>query len=85
MNSSQEQPPRWLQYSLRTLFVVMLLVAAFFGGRESMRPAIDVERMKAAELGKLADVERAERIRAVEEGLARISHCAEETGGLLEP
>jgi pyridoxine/pyridoxamine 5'-phosphate oxidase len=36
-----------LQFSLRTLFWLMLLVAAFFGGRESMRPALQAERVKA--------------------------------------
>ena len=70
MTSPDGKPRRWLQFSLRTLFVVMLVVAAFFGGRESMRPVIEAERIKATELGKLAEVERAERIRAVEETLS---------------
>lgn len=47
MNMLEARPRRWLQFSLRTLFIAMLVVAAFFGGRESMRPAIRVERLKA--------------------------------------
>lgn len=70
MTRTTTNPRRWLQFSLRTLFVVMLLVAAFFGGRESMRPAIEIERMQAAkEARELAEIERNERIKAVEEGL----------------
>ncbi len=45
---------RWLQFSLRTLFVLMLVVAAFFGGRDSMRPAIEAERAKSADARALA-------------------------------
>ena len=59
MNSSQERPRRRLQFSLRTLFVVMLIVAAFFGGRESMRPAILAERVKTLRARELAEQERA--------------------------
>ncbi len=51
-------PRRWLQFSLRTLFVAMLLVAAFFGGRESMRPAIRDERSKALQAQAMAEKER---------------------------
>lgn len=69
MSSSEVRPRRWLQFSLRTLFVLMLVVAAFFGGRESMRRAFEAERAKARAMHKLAEVERAERIRAVEERL----------------
>ena len=47
MDSSDVRPRRWLQFSLRTLFVLMCVVAAFFGGRESMRPMIQAERLRA--------------------------------------
>ena len=59
MCASEARPRRWLQFSLRTLFVLMLLVATFFGGRESMRPAIQAERVKALRTRELAEQERA--------------------------
>ena len=31
---------RWYQFSLRELFLLALIVAAFFGGRQSMKPEI---------------------------------------------
>lgn len=59
MSTPETRPLRWLQFSLRTLFVVILLVAAFFGGRESMRPAIQAERAKVLRAQELAERERA--------------------------
>ncbi|HUE73870.1 MAG TPA: hypothetical protein VMP01_23520 [Pirellulaceae bacterium] len=59
MDSRDYQPRRWLQFSLRTLFVLMLVVASFFGGRESMRPVIRAERDKARRDFELAERERA--------------------------
>jgi len=47
MNESAPRRKSLLQFSLRTLFWLTLLVAAFFGGRESMRPALRAERAKA--------------------------------------
>lgn len=69
MNSPSARPRRWLQFSLRTLFVLMLLVAAYIGGRESMRPAIEAERLRAKRAQDDAMVQQAaammERDRAV--------------------
>ena len=59
MNQAAVPRRRWLQFSLRTLFVLMLVVAAFFGGRESMRPVIQAERAKAVRERDLAERERA--------------------------
>lgn len=39
---------RWTQFSLRALLTIMLVVAAFFAGRVSVRP--ELERLRAAEL-----------------------------------
>ena len=57
---SDLKPRRWLQFSLRTLFVLMLVVAAFFGGRESMRPVIEAERAKATLARAQAELQRAQ-------------------------
>ncbi len=38
---------RWTQFSLRTLLTIMLVVAAFLGGRMSVQP--ELERLRAAE------------------------------------
>jgi hypothetical protein len=59
MISTDGKPRRWLQFSLRTLFMVMLVVAAFFGGRQSMRPAIEAERAKALRERDMAEKDRA--------------------------
>lgn len=47
MNAPAPRRRSLLQFSLRTLFWLTLLAAAFFGGRESMRPALEAERAKA--------------------------------------
>lgn len=47
MNTPAPRRRLLLQFSLRTLFWLTLLVAAFFGGRESMRPALQAERARA--------------------------------------
>jgi cell division protein FtsB len=47
MNAPARRRRSAIQFSLRTLFCLVLLVAAFFGGRESMRPAIQAERARA--------------------------------------
>lgn len=47
MNAAAPRRRSLLQFSLRTLFWLTLLVAAFFGGRESMRPALQAERARA--------------------------------------
>ena len=67
---SQPLPRRWLQFSLRTLFVLMLLVAAFFGGRGSMKPAIQAERIKAEQAQAEAIMARAAAV--MDSELARI-------------
>jgi hypothetical protein len=64
------------------LFVLMLLVAAFFGGRESMRPALQAERAKAereryAALLKQVDAELAA-------AAARQSEAEAQRAALLE-
>jgi hypothetical protein len=46
MNHPNRRP--WLQFSLRSLLLVMLVVASFFAGRMSLRP--EVERIRALEL-----------------------------------
>ena len=67
---SQSIQRRWLQFSLRTLFVLMLLVAAFFGGRESMKPVIRAERLKAEQAQAEAIMARAAAV--MDSELARI-------------
>jgi F0F1-type ATP synthase membrane subunit b/b' len=77
MHPPTPQRRRWFQFSLRTLLVVMLVVAAFFGGRESMRPTIRAE-MQRAEMARTealraqaeAEVAHAEAIRQAEEAVA---------------
>ena len=56
----------WAQFSLRTLLTVMLVVAAFLGGRMSVQP--ELERLRAAEEEaiKKREMERVARERAVE-------------------
>jgi hypothetical protein len=72
MEPPASKPRRWFQFSLRTLLVIMLLVAAFFGGRESLRPTIRAEQQKAemarakAELALALATEQAEVARAAE-------------------
>jgi hypothetical protein len=38
---------RWLQFSLRTLLLGVLLVAVFFGGRASVHHLIEAEKKRA--------------------------------------
>jgi hypothetical protein len=45
------------QFSLRSLLVVMALVAAFFGGRATMVPRIEAERAKRLQAEKIANVD----------------------------
>jgi CO/xanthine dehydrogenase Mo-binding subunit len=60
MEPPASKPRRWFQFSLRTLLVIMLVVAAFFGGRESMRPTIRAERQQAAMARAEAEMARAQ-------------------------
>ena len=66
MHPPTPRPRRWFQFSLRTLLVVMLVVAAFFGGRESMRRAMRAEQQKA-------EMARAEAVRA--RAMAEAAHA----------
>lgn len=52
MTTAQESPRRWLQFSLKSIFVLMLVVAAFFGGmavqRRQMEQALAAEELVRA-------------------------------------
>jgi hypothetical protein len=66
MPETKSNSRRWLQFSLRSLLLAFLLVAVFFGGRESGQRLLKAERERAeAELRKSefakAQAERASR------------------------
>jgi hypothetical protein len=55
MKETTRQP--WLQFSLRTLLIVMLMVASFFGGRVSLQR--ELNHLRAVELDLLRAKEAA--------------------------
>ena len=60
---------RWFQFGLRAIFVLVLLVAAFFGGRESMRGAL--ENTKADADDCWYQLKKAIRLQGIESSIAR--------------
>ncbi|HZL89227.1 MAG TPA: hypothetical protein VFB96_12680 [Pirellulaceae bacterium] len=47
MSTTKPTGRRWLQFSLRTLLLGVLLVAVFFGGRASVHHLIEAEKNRA--------------------------------------
>jgi hypothetical protein len=56
MDEQSPKPPsrRWLQFSLRTLLIVMLVVAAYFGGRIPVLRELEATKEKMAAVEKTA-------------------------------
>ena len=56
MNDSTPHPKRrWLQFSLKSLLMVFLLVAAFWGGRSSVLMEVERARVEADRQQRLAE------------------------------